>query len=114
MSTDVYLDILEQFWMIEEGCFQQDGRTCDTSARNMAEIESFFCSRVISKGLWPPRLPDVTPVDFFLWEFRKCEPVSLCSEHVALEQEHKPQQGQLGSLPANGNETPGLRSPELY
>ncbi|KAG2468228.1 IF172 protein, partial [Polypterus senegalus] len=32
----------------------------------MAENESFFGNRVISKGLWPPQLPDLTS-DFFLW-----------------------------------------------
>jgi hypothetical protein len=32
----------------------------------MAEIQSFFGDRVISKGLWPPRLPDLTPPDYFL------------------------------------------------
>ncbi len=24
-------------------------------------------SRIISKGLWPPRSPDLSPPDFFLW-----------------------------------------------
>jgi hypothetical protein len=49
------------------GFYQQDGVTCHTSAASMAEIESFFPSRVISKGLWPPRSPVLTPSDFFLW-----------------------------------------------
>ena len=33
----------------------------------MREIESFFKERIISKNLWPPRSPDLTPADFFLW-----------------------------------------------
>jgi len=32
----------------------------------MREIESFFKDRIISKNLWPPRSPDLTPADFFL------------------------------------------------
>ena len=33
----------------------------------MREIESFFQDRIISKNLWPPRSPDLTLADFFLW-----------------------------------------------
>ena len=31
------------------------------------EIESFFDDRIISNALWPPRSPDLSPPDFFLW-----------------------------------------------
>ena len=34
-----------------------------------AEIQSFFCDGVISKGFWPPRSPDLTPPDYFLWGY---------------------------------------------
>ena len=37
----------------------------------MAEIQSSFGDRVISKGIWPPRSPDLTPPDFFLWGYLK-------------------------------------------
>ena len=47
--------------------FQQDGATSHTSHASMAEIQSFFGDRVISKGLWPPRSPDLTPPDYLLW-----------------------------------------------
>jgi len=53
------------------GYFQQDGATSHTSHANMAEIQSFFGDRVILKGLWPPRLPDLTPPDYFLWGYLK-------------------------------------------
>ena len=33
----------------------------------MTEIESFFDARIISKALRPPRSPDLSPPDFFLW-----------------------------------------------
>jgi hypothetical protein len=45
--------------------FQQDGATCHTSNESMAKIESFFDDRIISKALWPPRSPDLSPPDFF-------------------------------------------------
>ena len=53
------------------GYFQQDGATSHTSHASMAEIQSFFGNRVISKGLWPPRSPDLTPPHYFLWGYLK-------------------------------------------
>ena len=52
------------------GYYQQDGATCHTS------IESFFFkTELCQKNLWPPRSPDLTPADCFLWgpiEWAKC------------------------------------------
>jgi len=53
------------------GYFQQDGVTSHTSHTSMAEIQSCFGDRVISKGLWPPRLPDLRPPDYFLCGYLK-------------------------------------------
>ena len=53
------------------GYYQQDGATCHTSNASMREIGSFVQDRIISKNLWPPRPPDLTPVDFFLWGLLK-------------------------------------------
>ena len=47
--------------------FQQDGATCHTSNESMAKIESFFDDWIISKALWPPRYPDLSLPNFFLW-----------------------------------------------
>jgi len=55
----------------QSGHFQQDGATSPTTLASMAEIQSFFGDRVISKGLRPPRSPDLTPPDYFLWEYLK-------------------------------------------
>ena len=33
----------------------------------MAAVGEVFGDRVISHGLWPPRSPDLTPPDFYLW-----------------------------------------------
>jgi len=49
------------------GYSQQDGATSHNSHTSTAKIQSFFSDRVISKGLWPPRSPDLTPPDCFLW-----------------------------------------------
>jgi hypothetical protein len=37
----------------------------------MALINSFFMGRVISKNLWPPRSPDLSSADYFLWGILK-------------------------------------------
>ena len=57
------LDDVEQ----SQGYFQQDGATCHTSNESLDLIASVFDDRIISRNLWPPRSPDLTTPDFFLW-----------------------------------------------
>ena len=33
----------------------------------MTAVRKVFGERVISQDLWPPRSPDLTPPDFYLW-----------------------------------------------
>lgn len=54
--------------------FQQDGATCHTAKATMATLRSLFPGRLISKSGdidWPPRSPDLTAPDFFLWGYLK-------------------------------------------
>jgi hypothetical protein len=37
----------------------------------MEMFKQFFDDRIISKNLWPPRSPDITPSDYFLWGYLK-------------------------------------------
>ena len=70
------------------GYFQHDGATSHTSLASMAEIQSFFGDRVISKGLWPPRSPDLTPPDYFLWGYPKRESLpKQTANHRRLEKQ---------------------------
>jgi hypothetical protein len=55
---------------MDKAYFQQDGATRHTSNASVREIESYFGDRLISKNLWPPRSPDLTP-HFFLWDLLK-------------------------------------------
>jgi hypothetical protein len=76
VNTQVYVNIFDTFVSqlddeLQHGFFQQDGATCHTSNDSIAEIESFFEDRIISEGLWPPRSPDLTPPDFFVWGILK-------------------------------------------
>jgi hypothetical protein len=80
VNTDVYLAILEKCYsqLIEqerEYCFfQKDGATnyasdCERSLTRVHEM--FTAERTVSKGLWPPRSPDLSICDFYLWGYLK-------------------------------------------
>ena len=75
VSTAAYMEIFNTFVNqledeeLSTGYFQQDGVTSHASHASMAEIQSFFGDRVVSKGLRPPRSPDLTPPDCFLWGY---------------------------------------------
>ncbi|KAJ4438538.1 hypothetical protein ANN_14485 [Periplaneta americana] len=69
----IFMEFVEQLDDVElsQGYFQQDGATCHTSNESMELIASFFDDRIISRNLWPPRSPDLTTPDFFLWDYLK-------------------------------------------
>ena len=73
VNSDVYKTFIDQLIPtlneeeIMRGWFQQDGATAHTSTSSMNHVRMFFGERIISKGLWPPRSPDLSPPDFFLW-----------------------------------------------
>jgi hypothetical protein len=71
VNYDRYVnDILNPFFnqlTAEEtqyGYFQQDNATAHTAN---AAIREVFEDRIIRRGLWPPRSPDVSFCDFYLW-----------------------------------------------
>jgi hypothetical protein len=71
VTSAVYADIVQQFVALlnedERYCwYQQDGATCHTSNETMTLLKQFLDDRIISKNLWPPRSPDLTPPRFFL------------------------------------------------
>ena len=54
--------------------FQQDGATAHTAVISITALRCLFPQRVIfrfSDVPWPPRLPDLTAPDFFLWGYLK-------------------------------------------
>lgn len=56
--------------------FQQDGATSHTSRRSLGILREMFPGHVVSlRGDigWPPRSPDLTPCDFFLWGYLKAQ-----------------------------------------
>jgi hypothetical protein len=77
VTSAVYCGFLDQLAAtfseeeIYSGWFQQDGAPAHTSRMSMNHLSLYFGERVISKGLWPPRSPDLSPPDFFLWGYLK-------------------------------------------
>lgn len=54
--------------------FQQDGATAHTARATLNLLQQLFGDRIISKGsqfAWPPRSPDLSAPDFFLWGYLK-------------------------------------------
>jgi hypothetical protein len=54
--------------------FQQDGATAHTAVISIAALRRLFSQRMISRFgdvPWPPRSPDLTAPDFFLWGYLK-------------------------------------------
>ncbi len=58
--------------------FQQDGATALTAQETIAFLKDFFGDRLISRPLWPPRSPDLSPPDFVLWGCLKERVFATC------------------------------------
>jgi len=76
LLTNDLIDFLEQLPENESDAviFQQDGHPAHTSHLAVYTLNHLFPGRWIgSRGPrpWPPRSPDLSPVDFFLWGYIK-------------------------------------------
>ncbi|GFW83519.1 putative DD41D transposase [Trichonephila clavipes] len=59
---------------VQELWFQQDGATCHTARATIDLLKDTFGDRLISRFVpvnWPPRSCDLTPLDYFLWDYVK-------------------------------------------
>ena len=64
LLEDVPLDIRRDMW------FQHDGAPAHFHRNVRAFLNEFYPNRWIGRGgaiRWPPRSPDLNPLDFFLW-----------------------------------------------
>jgi len=88
VNSDRYCAMLQNFFQPQLGeifndehgadnvWFQEDGATAHTSRRSLSLLREMFSGHVISlRGDigWPPRSPDLTPCDFFLWGYLKAK-----------------------------------------
>jgi hypothetical protein len=61
---------LWQLNLLDRTFFQQDGATCHHALNVQRTLNDIFPSMWIGRAgpiAWPPRLPDLTPLDHFLW-----------------------------------------------
>jgi hypothetical protein len=65
-----FISLLEEDHIIYSW-FQQDVSTAHTANNSMKLLNEIFGERVVSRNVWPPRSPDLTPPDFYLWEAAK-------------------------------------------
>ena len=69
MLENVPLQVRERLW------FQHDGAPAYFALDVREYMNNVFPNRWSGKGgpvQWPPRSPDLTPMDFFIWEEMKC------------------------------------------
>lgn len=52
---------------LEHGYFQQDGATAHTAAETITFLQQYFDNRLISRGRYPARSPDLTVLDCYLF-----------------------------------------------
>ena len=80
ITADIYLDTLTEYVtpQLEEFqphiLFQQDGAPPHWGLKVREFLDKKFPARWIGRGgpiPWPPRSPDITPLDFFLWGYVK-------------------------------------------
>lgn len=83
VNSERYIAMLQDFFLPElrrrripkrRVWFQQDGATCHTSNDTINFLRQNFPNHLISaRGdiHWPPRSPDLSPCDYFLWGYLK-------------------------------------------
>ena len=74
MMRNFMIPEIEKQGLVQDFWFQQDGATSHTARETMALLREHFPGRLISRFgdvPWPPRSPDLTPADFFLWGYIK-------------------------------------------
>ncbi len=75
ITAERYREIIVQFISLlkpERYCtLQQDNATAHTAADTLNMLKEFFDDQLISTNHWPPRSPDLSLADYFLWGFLK-------------------------------------------
>ncbi len=76
ITGDVYQDIIQRFVSQLEkselrSWSQEDNARPHVSTNTMSFLCEFFNKRLISTNLQPPRSPELSPLDFFLWGYLK-------------------------------------------
>lgn len=79
VTGDLYREILEMFinelneHELHQEYFQHDNAPAHTANDTIQYLRRYYGNRIISAGLWPPRSPDLTPLDYFLFGHLKSQ-----------------------------------------
>lgn len=83
VTSERYINMVNTFFIpelqrrgvdLQDVWFQQDGASAHTARASMAVLRQLFPHRLISRFgdiFWPPRSPDLSVCDFFLWGYLK-------------------------------------------
>jgi hypothetical protein len=76
INAEAYQELIQQFITLlkvkERNCwFQQDSENAHTAASTIEILHVYFGEKQISKGLWPPRSPDLPSPGLFLRSYLK-------------------------------------------
>ncbi|GBM09405.1 hypothetical protein AVEN_184104-1 [Araneus ventricosus] len=77
VTSNIYLDMLQLYAVPQfpdSAIFQQDGAPPHYGNIVREVLDTTFPQRWIGRGAvmaWPPRSPDITPLDFYLWGYVK-------------------------------------------
>jgi hypothetical protein len=74
MLENFLIPELHRFPVHENTHFQQDGATSHTARVTMNLLKDLFPNRLINRNgevQWPPRSPDLSSCDYFLWGYLK-------------------------------------------
>jgi hypothetical protein len=83
-----YCSILHDFiCLLEENeithsWFQQDGATAHTANNSFKFLNEIFGERDISRNIWPPRSPDITPPDFICEEQQNLQCIMIANARL--------------------------------
>jgi len=95
MLENFVIPELQSFPVDENTYFQQDGATSHTARVSMNLLNDLFPNHLISRNgdvQWPPRSPDLSSCDFFLWGYLKSKvyetrPESIQDLKVRIQEE---------------------------
>jgi hypothetical protein len=85
MLKDLCFPSLNTFGLTHRTSFKQDGTPSHTAHTTLSLLNEVFKGRVISQGCpipWPPRSPDLNPLDFWFWGYLKHAVFSTPSSRI--------------------------------
>ncbi|GBM06609.1 hypothetical protein AVEN_140999-1 [Araneus ventricosus] len=74
MAAAIFIRVVSRYGKLRNVWFQHDGAPAHETSSVKQYLVEEFVEQIIGDGgfqEWPPRSLDLTPMDFFLWEYLK-------------------------------------------